>query len=110
MAIGGGTTSGTRAIYVGYIMGYRKFSVYGLDSCLASDGVTKRFTGEKAGKVVDIKVGENGPTFLANIPMAQQASEVQMIMQTLPDASIQFHGGGLISAIWEERKKRGLAT
>lgn len=111
MAIGGGTTSGTRAIYVGYVMGYRKFVIYGLDSCLAPDGQTKRFSGEKAGKIVNVIIGgEGGREFLTNVPMAQQAAEVQDILTALPDATIDFKGDGLIAAIWEERRNRGLRT
>jgi hypothetical protein len=110
MAIGGGTTSGTRSIYVGYVLGFRKFVLYGLDSCLASDGITKRFSGEKAGRVVDIYVGERGRKFLANVPMAQQAEEIQDAFNHLGDASFEFVGDGLLAAIWEERKRRGLRT
>ncbi len=107
-AIGGGTTSGTRSIYIGYVMGYRKFSIYGMDSCLADDGITKRFSGEKAGKTVEIFVGENKRRFISNLPMAQQAEEIQSVMNTLTDISIEFHGDGLLSAIWAERRKMGL--
>ena len=106
--IGGGTTSGTRAIYMGYIFGFRRFVVYGLDSCLAEDGQTKRFSGEKAGKIWPIFVGENKRQFLANGAMAQQAQEIQVLTQVLPDATFDFKGPGLIAAIWEERKRMGL--
>jgi len=108
--IGGGTTSGTRAIYMGYVLGFRKFVIYGLDSCLADDGKTKRFSGEKAGKIVDVRVGETGKTFLCNGAMAQQAQEVQLLVQALPGATFDFRGPGLIAAIWEERRRRGLPT
>jgi hypothetical protein len=35
-AIGGGSTSGMRAITVGYVLGFRKFVLYGMDSCFAA--------------------------------------------------------------------------
>lgn len=108
--IGGGTTSGTRAIYMGYVLGFRKFVIYGLDSCLAEDGQTKRFSGEKAGKIWPIYVGENKRKFLANGAMAQQAQEIQLLTEVLPDATFDFKGPGLIAAIWEERKRMGLPT
>lgn len=108
--IGGGTTSGTRAIYMGYVLGYRRFNVYGLDSCLADDGVTKRFSGEKSGKIWPIFVGENKRQFLANGAMAQQAQEIQLLTEVLPDATFDFKGPGLIAAIWEERKRLGMPT
>lgn len=107
-AIGGGSTSGLRAITVAYVMGYRRFAVYGLDSCLAGDNITKRFTGEKAGHVIDVIVG--GRTFYANGAMAQQANECQELMGCMPGITIDFKGDGLIAAIWAERRKLGLTA
>lgn len=110
-AIGGGTTSGTRGIYVSYVLGFRKFVIFGLDSCLASDKETKRFSGEKAGAIMDVIVGD-GPdakTFWCNVPMAQQASEVQGIMSYL-DVTLDFRGDGLLAAIWDKRKQMGYRT
>lgn len=102
-SIGGGSTSGMRAITVGYIMGYRKFILYGMDSCLAEDRLTKRFTGEQAGVVVDVTVGDR--TFYCNGAMAQQAQEFQELFRTFPGIQIEAKGDGLIAAILEERKK-----
>ena len=106
--IGGGTTSGLRALNVAYVLGYRKFIFYGLDSCLAGDGITKRFTGEKAGKVIDVIVG--GRTFMCNMAIAQQAQEFQDIYKVMPDIQIECAGDGLIAAILAERRKKGLRT
>lgn len=104
-AIGGGSTSGLRAITVGYVLGFRHFVLYGMDSCLAEDKVTKRFTGEKAGQVIDVIVGDK--TFYCNGAMAQQAQEVQALMNTLQGIHIDVKGNGLIAAIWAERKRLG---
>jgi uncharacterized Rossmann fold enzyme len=107
-AIGGGSTSGLRAITVGYVLGFRNFVLYGMDSCLAEDKLTKRFTGEKAGQVIDVIVGDK--TFYCNGAMAQQAQEVQELMNTLEGIHIAVKGNGLIAAIWEERKRLGLTV
>lgn len=105
MAIGGGTTSGLRAINVAYILGYRNFVLFGLDSCLAPDRKTKRFTGEEAGIVVDVVV--DGETFYCNQAMAQQANEFQELYRVM-DLSIDVRGKGLLAAIIKGRKSRGL--
>lgn len=104
--VGGGTTSGLRAITLGFLLGFRKFILYGMDSCLAKDKFTKRFTGENigVGKLVDIIVG--GRQFWCNGSMAQQALEFQE-MYKLPNISIEAKGDGLLAAIIAERKKRG---
>lgn len=101
-SIGGGSTSGMRAMFMGAIQGFRKFILYGMDSCLAEDKLTKRFTGEQAGTVVDVIV--NGRTFYCNGAMAQQANEFQEIYQTFPGIEIEAKGDGLLAAIIEGRK------
>jgi len=105
--IGGGTTSGLRAITVGYVMGFRKFVMYGMDSCLAKDKDTKRFTGEAVGDAWKIDVIVDGRRFWCNGAMAQQASEFQELYKGMPDVTIESKGDGLISAILSARKKRG---
>lgn len=104
--VGGGTTSGLRAITLGFLLGFRKFILYGFDSCLAPDKHTKRFTGENTGtaKIVDVIVG--GKRFWCNGSLAQQALEFQE-MYKMPNISIEAKGNGLIAAIIAERKKRG---
>jgi hypothetical protein len=39
--------------------------------------------------------------------MAQQANEFQEYFKTLPDIHFNVHGGGLIAAIMDERKRLG---
>jgi hypothetical protein len=105
--IGGGTTSGLRAVNVGYVLGFRKFVMYGMDSCLAPDRDTKRFTGEVVGPglVIDVRVGDR--TFYCNGALAQQANEFQLLYQGMPDATIDAKGDGLIAAIIAERRRLG---
>jgi uncharacterized Rossmann fold enzyme len=109
LAIGGGTTSGMRAINIGYILGYRKFVLYGYDSCNRADGI-KRFTGEKTGPTLDVYIGAEKRKFTCNAAMAQQANEFQMVYTVMPDISVEAKGPGLIAAIIEERRKLTLAA
>jgi hypothetical protein len=110
LAIGGGTTSGLRAINIGYILGFRKFELYGYDSCNDASG-NKRFTGDKTGPAIDIFVG--GPTgkkFNCNMAMAQQANEFQKIYEVMADVNINAHGPGLIAEILRVRRERQMAA
>lgn len=111
LAVGGGTTSGMRAINIGYILGFRKFVLYGYDSCNRADGV-KRFTGEMTGPTMDVYVGEGADKrkFVCNAAMAQQANEFQMIYSVMNDITVESRGPGLISAILEERRRLDLAA
>lgn len=111
LAIGGGTTSGMRAINIGYILGYRKFVLYGYDSCNRADGI-KRFTGEKTGPTLDVFVGDGieKRKFVCNAAMAQQANEFQMIYSVMHDITVEAKGPGLIAAIIEERRRLNFAA
>lgn len=106
--IGGGTTSGLRAVNVGFILGYRKFIMYGMDSCLGERG-EKRVDEPTLGKGVektDVVVG--GRRFICNMAMAAQAQDFQHIYTVMPSVTIDVRGGGLLAAIVEERKARGM--
>jgi hypothetical protein len=113
-AIGGGSTSGLRAIAVCYLFfGFRNFRLYGYDSCNdPKDLTTKRFDGSQTGVThPPIYVGEGehrkGP-FICNMAMAAQAEDFQKVTYGLfQDIHIEAKGDGLIAAILEDRKIRG---
>ena len=106
IAIGGGTTSGLRAINIGYVLGFRHFTLYGYDSCNRADGV-KRFTGETTGPSVDVYVGgPGGRKFNCNAAMAQQANEFQKLFDVMGDIKLDVKGPGLIAEIMRVREAR----
>ena len=106
IAIGGGTTSGLRAINIGYVLGFRNFTLYGYDSCNRADGV-KRFTGETTGPSVDVYVGgPSGRKFNCNAAMAQQANEFQKLFDVMGDIKLNVKGPGLIAEIMRVREAR----
>ncbi len=108
LGVGGGSTSGLRAIYIAYLMGYRRIILYGMDSCLAADRRTKRFSGENVGngKVVDVVVGGSGRRFWCNGAMAKQASEFQAVLSILVGLNVTSHGNGLLTEILKQRALR----
>lgn len=107
MAIGGGTTSGLRAINVAYVLGYRKIKLYGMDSCLG-EKMEKRWDADPVENVATTEVVCGDRTFICNWAMAQQANEFQQVYDIMGDITIESFGDGLISAILEERRKQGL--
>jgi uncharacterized Rossmann fold enzyme len=106
---GGGTTSGLRAITLGYLMGFKKFILYGYDSCLSND-MRKRFYGPpmKPEQTVDRIVG--GQRFMCNAAMAMQADEFQEYYKMLHGITFDIKGDGLLAAIVAERKRLGRRT
>jgi hypothetical protein len=93
--IGGGTTSGLRAVTLGYLFGFARFVMYGFDSCLAPD-LRKRYDSEamQPWQIRDRWV--RGRRFLCNAAMAMQADECQEYMKLFPDLSMDFKGDGLL--------------
>ena len=106
MLIGGGTTSGLRAISLFYVLGYRQFELFGFDSC--NDGELLRVNGDglKDGdKLIEVKIDPDGETFDCNTAMALQAEHFQTYYDYLPDATFNGHGRGLIQAIIKKREQ-----
>ncbi len=103
--IGGGPTSGLRAIAVAYLMGFRKLVLYGFDSCNDDQG-RKRFDSGTVAVTTDVVVG--GRTFICNMAMADQANQFQFSAYgMLPDLHLDVKGDGLLAAIVAERRKAG---
>lgn len=105
--VNGMSTSGLRAVNIGYFMGYRRFVLYGMDSCNAPDGVTKRIDGALTGQTIEVVVGKHSNKFTCNVAMAKQAEDFQYLYSMMPDIKIEAKGDGLIAAIIAERKRLG---
>jgi uncharacterized Rossmann fold enzyme len=109
MLIGGGTTSGLRAISLFYVMGWRHFALFGFDSCNDGDKLRVNGSGLKEGdKVTEIRIEEDGETFLCNASMALQAEHFQTYYDYLPDATFTGFGHGLIQAIIKKREQNAI--
>lgn len=98
--IGGGSTSGLRAISISYVMGWRHFALFGLDSCLQSDQLRVDGIGPemRTGDVREVVLG-NGRRFQCNGAMASQAEQFQAYFDVMPDAQFYPYGDGLIQEI-----------
>ena len=106
MRVGGGTTVGLRALNVGYLLGFHKFHLFGMDSCL--NGERLRITGEgvKNGNVMEILCG--GRTFHANPAMAGQANDLGQAIAMFDGAiRVKAYGDGLLQHVLAERKRLG---
>lgn len=107
--VGGGTTSGLRAITLAWLMGYRKIILFGFDSCLAHDR-RKHYDGKPLPESAVVDRWCAGEQFFCNRPMAMQADEFQVCYDLLPGITFDVRGGGLIAAIVAERRRTGLAA
>jgi uncharacterized Rossmann fold enzyme len=101
--IGGGTTSGLRAIVLFYSLGFRQFELYGYDSCLADGRLRMNGDRPRQGDDTINEIVVNGKTFHCNPSMTAQATEFQSIFSIMPDIEITIHGGGLLAEIMTAR-------
>lgn len=104
--VGGGSTSGLRAMTLAFLMGFRHFILYGFDSCLAKDRDTKRFSGEKVGDAMVIDVIVDGHRFWCNGALADQAIQFQRLIPYMPGVTFDIKGYGLLKAIVDARLRR----
>ena len=110
LLIGGGTTSGLRAISLFYVLGWRHFALFGFDSC--NDGETLRVNGDglkEGDKLLEVRIEPDGEPFYCNASMALQAEHFQTYYDYLPDATYEAYGHGLIQAIIKKRTENGAA-
>lgn len=104
--VGGLSTSGLRAVNIGYFLGFRKFVMYGMDSCNAADGMTKRVDGSQSGQTIEVQVGgPDGRKFICNVAMAKQAQDYNYLFSMMPDITVDIMGDGLLAAMEAERRK-----
>ncbi len=107
VAIGGGSTSGLRAIAVGYFMGFRNFILYGFDSCVDEKG-HKRFNDQRPVPTIP-PIFIDGKEFRCNAAMGAQVNEFQKATYGwLPGIHIEAKGEGAIAALLEGRRKVGM--
>jgi len=99
--MGGGSTSGLRAMTLAYLMGYRKFHLVGYDSCYMYG---QRNVNKPVGPVM-LKTEVDEKEFYTNTEFAAQADEFQDILETLKGSKVRVYGEGMIAAIMEGRKK-----
>lgn len=115
LMIGGGSTSGSRGIVLGWMMGFRTFHLFGFDSCLQGDGDNKlrKITGERwGGKNENGKIERilelvcEGKTYYADPAMAAQATEIQDVVKMLEGSRFKAYGKGLIQTIFKANAKK----
>lgn len=105
MLISGASTSGIRAIFVMWVLGYRDFHLFGMDSCLENGKLRVNGDLPKPGdEIREIQIEPNGEKFYCNPGMALQAQSFQDCYMLLPDAKFTGYGHGLIQALIKKRE------
>jgi uncharacterized Rossmann fold enzyme len=106
MLVGGGATVGMKAMFMGYLMGYRDFHLFGMDSCY-QDGKNHAYPQKLNDGEQTISILACGREFTCAPWMAKQAAEFQKQARMLINlnCSVKVHGDGLLSWIMSNWNK-----
>lgn len=97
--IGGGNTVGLRAMYVGFVGGFRSIHLYGFDSCYS--GNTHHAYAQPLNdgeQLMTVRMGSGGKEYVCAPWMAKQAQDFEKCATALiqKGAWVTAHGTGLI--------------
>lgn len=95
--VGGGSCAATRGISVLHVLGFRKFTLYGFDSCYPEKPTGPREDYQRVEVI--------GRKFWTDMELVAQAQDFEKLMgQGFVDLRVK--GDGMISHIWKQRRPR----
>jgi uncharacterized Rossmann fold enzyme len=99
--VGGGASVGNSALALAYVLGFRRFDLFGYDSSHRGDK-SHAYPQPMNDFIPNIEVEWAGKTYTASVAMKSQAEKFQMFGQTLKQAgcTLRVHGDGLLPAMW----------
>lgn len=100
----GGTTTGLRSIYVGVVLGFRRFILYGFDSSMR-DGKRRVVLDEPPGSIHELSL-HDGSKWTTNTAMASQTLEIQNLLNQI-DIHVKAIGDGLLPHVLKLRAESG---
>lgn len=97
----GSASSGVTALPVGYGLGFRKFHVFGYDSCNKA-GKTHAYAQDMNKVIPNMAVDWCGTVYDASITMKAQAERFQIMGQHLKQlgCTVEVYGDGLLPHMW----------
>jgi hypothetical protein len=106
LAIGGGHTMGLRWLNLGYVLGFRKFELHGMDSSFRG-GATHAYPDHRDGwHDIEICGYRTRVNFLQQV-MQFGALLTRFSYPDMEPVEINVHGDGLLQSRWREYKKAG---
>lgn len=114
VALGGGSTSGMRAMTLAWGMGFRKMHLFGYDSCMINYDPEKnkvqelKVDGSLAKDGEPMKLWISGKTFYCNPAMAAQTTEFEKVMNAFKcQVQVRVWGEGAIPWLAQLRMDKG---
>ena len=101
--ISGGSTSAIRGIAVLNALGFRRFRLYGYDSCYFEKPDMKERT--KTGQQKYIEVEAAGRKFWTDTELLAQAQDFDKVLELERDLDIEVIGDGMIAHVWQVKRR-----
>lgn len=101
--IGGGSTSAVRGISVLHTIGFRKFFLYGYDSCYWGPVDMNEKTKTGAQKYFNVEV--MGRKFITDAELLAQAQDFEKLLKVPQEIEMNVKGDGIIKHIWESTRQ-----
>jgi len=101
--INGGTTSAVRGISVLHFLGFKKFRLYGYDSCYTEPKNRKELT--KVGQQMHYQVTASGRTFWTSAELIAQVQDMEKLLSVAPHLDIEVFGDGLLQHTVRSRQQ-----
>jgi SAM-dependent methyltransferase len=100
-ALIGGTSAGTHAMCIAYVLGHREFHCYGYDSS-HRNGESHAYRQPMNDDIPNVNVTWAGKTYYASVAMKAQAEHFQGTARAMKElgCTINVHGDGLLPAMW----------
>ena len=101
--VSGGTTSASRGISVLHMMGFRKFVLWGFDSCLweKPDLAARKDDGQARFHELDL----GGRKWWTDAELYAQVQDFMHLAQALPDCTLEPRGDGMIPHLLRQQKR-----
>lgn len=101
--VNGGCTGALRCINIGYLQGFRKFRIYGLDSSFRDGESHFKAVTRRGDEVIEVEY--RGRRFTTWLGLAAQAQHFEELYLRLNDVSIDVFGDGLIPHMAQSMNK-----
>ena len=101
--IGGGSTSAVRGISVLHTIGFRKYYLYGYDSCYWDQVDMDAKTKTGAQKYFNVEV--MGRKFTTDAELLAQAQDFEKLLKVPQEIEMNVMGDGIIKHIWEATRR-----
>jgi hypothetical protein len=100
--VGGGASVGNSAMALAYVMGFRKFEVFGYDSSHKNYSQSHAYDQPMNRYIPVIDMEWAGQPFVVSVAMKAQAEKFMITGQALKQAgcTINVHGHGLLPTMW----------